>query len=128
MLVAHDTRFFSEEFARTAAIVLTEHGVRALVCRGATPTPTVAWEVRRAKLDGAINFTASHNPAEYHGLKFSDAERRAGCDRKSLATSKLARRNWRPAGITCLQRAASQPAPVRLSLPFPAPGPGVRVD
>jgi phosphomannomutase len=32
----------------------------------------VALEVRRAKLDGAINFTASHNPAEYHGLKFSD--------------------------------------------------------
>ena len=73
ILVAHDTRFFSEEFARTAAIVLSEHGVRALVCRGATPTPTVAWEVRRAKLDGAINFTASHNPAEYHGLKFSDS-------------------------------------------------------
>jgi phosphomannomutase len=73
VLVAHDTRFFSEEFARTAAIVLGEYGIRALVCRGATPTPTVAWEVRRAKLDGAINFTASHNPAEYHGLKFSDA-------------------------------------------------------
>jgi phosphoglucomutase len=73
VLVAHDTRFFSEEFARTAAIVLREHGIGALVCRGATPTPTVAWEVRRAKLDGAINFTASHNPAEYHGLKFSDA-------------------------------------------------------
>ena len=72
VLVAHDTRFFSEEFARTAAIVLTQHGIRALVCRGATPTPTVAFEVRRAKLDGAINFTASHNPAEYHGLKFSD--------------------------------------------------------
>ncbi len=73
VLVAHDTRFFSEEFARTAAIALAEHGIRALVCRGATPTPTVAWEVRRAKLDGAINFTASHNPAEYHGLKFSDS-------------------------------------------------------
>jgi phosphoglucomutase len=72
VLVAHDPRFFSEEFARTAAIVLGEHGIRALVCRGATPTPTVAFEVRRAKLDGAINFTASHNPAEYHGLKFSD--------------------------------------------------------
>jgi phosphomannomutase len=72
VLVAHDTRFFSEEFARTAAAVLAEHGIRPLVCRGATPTPTVAYEVRRAKLDGAINFTASHNPAEYHGLKFSD--------------------------------------------------------
>jgi phosphomannomutase len=72
VLVAHDTRFFSEEFARAAAIVLSEHGIHTQVCRGATPTPTVAFEVRRARLDGAINFTASHNPAEYHGLKFSD--------------------------------------------------------
>ncbi len=28
----------------------------------------------RRKLDGAINFTASHNPAHYHGLKFSSAD------------------------------------------------------
>src|SRR2546422_7663464 len=28
----------------------------------------------RRKLDGAINFTASHNPAQYHGLKFSSAD------------------------------------------------------
>jgi len=74
LLVAHDTRFFSEEFARTAAIVLAEHGVEALVCASATPTPAVAYEVRRQKLAGAINFTASHNPAEYHGLKFSAAD------------------------------------------------------
>ncbi len=73
LLIAHDTRFFSEEFARAAALVLREHGIRALLCKGATPTPAVAWEVRRAKLDGAINFTASHNPAQYHGLKFSDS-------------------------------------------------------
>ena len=39
MLVAGDTRFFSEEFARTGALVLAEHGVRVLLCAGATPTP-----------------------------------------------------------------------------------------
>jgi len=71
LLVARDRRFFSEEFARTAAIVLTAHGVHPLVCSEATPTPTVAYEVRRRKVDGAINFTASHNPFDYHGLKFS---------------------------------------------------------
>jgi phosphoglucomutase len=74
ILVARDTRFFSEEFARTAALVLTEHGVRVLYCADAVPTPTVAFEIRRRKIDGAINFTASHNPAEYHGLKFSGPE------------------------------------------------------
>ena len=32
VLVAHDTRFFAEEFTRTAAIVLAEHGVTPLIC------------------------------------------------------------------------------------------------
>jgi phosphomannomutase len=34
----------------------------------------VAYEITRRKLDGGINFTASHNPAQYHGLKFSSAD------------------------------------------------------
>jgi phosphoglucomutase len=71
VLVAHDTRFFAEEFTRTAAIVLAEHGVTPLICAKPAPTPTVAYEVRRRKVAGAINFTASHNPAQYNGLKFS---------------------------------------------------------
>jgi phosphoglucomutase len=71
LLVAHDTRFFSEEFARAAAAELTDRGVKPLLCKGAAPTPAVACEIRRRKIDGALNFTASHNPAEYHGLKFS---------------------------------------------------------
>ncbi len=74
LIVGHDTRFFSEEFARTAAQVLREHGIAVLLCDQATPTPTIAYEILRRKTDGAINFTASHNPAEYHGLKFSGAD------------------------------------------------------
>jgi phosphoglucomutase len=71
LIVGYDTRFFSEEFARTAGEILREHGVRVLLCERATPTPTIAYEILRRKVDGAINFTASHNPAEYNGLKFS---------------------------------------------------------
>ncbi len=41
------------------------------MCDGPTPTPTVAVEIRRRKIAGAINFTASHNPYAYQGLKFS---------------------------------------------------------
>jgi len=74
LLLAHDTRFFSEDFVRTAAVVLAARGVHPLICKGATPTPVVAYEILRRKTDGAINFTASHNPADYHGLKFSGAD------------------------------------------------------
>jgi phosphoglucomutase len=71
LIVGHDTRFFAEEFALTAASVLKEHGCRVLLCGEATPTPAVAHAIIRGKLDGGINITASHNPAEYNGLKFS---------------------------------------------------------
>jgi phosphoglucomutase len=71
LLVGHDTRFFAEEFTRTAAEILREHGVHVLLCDGPTPTPVIAHEILRRKVDGAINFTASHNPAEYQGLKFT---------------------------------------------------------
>ena len=71
LIVGHDTRFFAEEFTRTAAEILREYGIRVLLCDGPTPTPVIACEILRRKIDGAINFTASHNPAEYQGLKFT---------------------------------------------------------
>src|SRR5437667_7879697 len=74
ILVAYDTRFYSEEFSQLAVDILEHHGVRALLCETFTPTPAVAYEIMRRKLDGAVNFTASHNPAQYHGLKFSSAD------------------------------------------------------
>ncbi len=74
ILVAYDTRFYSEEFSALAVSILQQHGIRAILCDTFTPTPAVAYEIQRAKLDGAVNFTASHNPAQYHGLKFSSAD------------------------------------------------------
>jgi alpha-D-glucose phosphate-specific phosphoglucomutase len=74
ILVGYDTRFYSEEFSQLAVDILQHHGIRALRCETFTPTPAVAYEIMRRKLDGAINFTASHNPAPYHGLKFSSSD------------------------------------------------------
>ena len=74
LLVGYDPRFYSEEFSQLAADILNQHGIRTLLCDTFTPTPAIAYEITRRKLDGAINFTASHNPAQYHGLKFSSAD------------------------------------------------------
>ncbi|MHB8754839.1 MAG: phosphoglucomutase/phosphomannomutase family protein [Candidatus Acidiferrales bacterium] len=74
LLVGHDTRFFSEEFARAAATVLQDEGCRILFCAQPTPTPAISFEVLRRKLQGALNITASHNPAAYNGLKFSGSD------------------------------------------------------
>jgi phosphoglucomutase len=74
ILVGYDTRFYSEEFSQLAVDILQQHGIHTLLCETFTPTPAIAYEIMRRKLDGAVNFTASHNPAQYHGLKFSSAD------------------------------------------------------
>ncbi len=74
LLVGYDPRFYSEEFSQLAVDILNQRGIRTLLCDTFTPTPAIAYEITRRKLDGAINFTASHNPAQYHGLKFSSAD------------------------------------------------------
>jgi alpha-D-glucose phosphate-specific phosphoglucomutase len=73
LVVGHDSRFFGERFAREAARVLAGSGVPVFICRRDTPTPVIAYEIMRRGTAGAINFTASHNPYEYNGIKFSTA-------------------------------------------------------
>ncbi|MFZ3216356.1 MAG: phosphoglucomutase/phosphomannomutase family protein [Candidatus Acidiferrales bacterium] len=71
IIVGHDTRFFSPEFARTAAGVLRKGGCQIVFCAEPTPTPVLAHAIIHNKFDGGVNITASHNPAEYNGFKFS---------------------------------------------------------
>src|SRR4051812_11918787 len=71
VIVGRDPRFLGETFVAIAAKILASHGITPLVIADAAPTPAIAFEVRRAQADGAINFTASHNPSEYNGIKFS---------------------------------------------------------
>ncbi|MCZ6904815.1 MAG: phosphoglucomutase/phosphomannomutase family protein [Acidobacteria bacterium] len=72
-IVGYDTRFLSEQFAAAAAEVLISHGIRATLCTRPDPTPALSFEIRRGGYDAGVNFTASHNPALYNGLKFSTA-------------------------------------------------------
>src|ERR1700758_5251900 len=71
VIVGRDPRFLGEVFCSTAADTLAEHGITPLVIAEPVPTPAIAYAVPQAKADGAINITASHNPPEYNGIKFS---------------------------------------------------------
>jgi alpha-D-glucose phosphate-specific phosphoglucomutase len=71
VLVGRDPRFLGESFVAEAARVLAGAGVTPIVISEAAPTPAIAYAVRALKTSGAINFTASHNPPEYNGIKFS---------------------------------------------------------
>ncbi len=74
LVVASDTRFLNERFVDEAARVLVREGVTPLRANRDVPTPVVAFTIREKKALGAINFTASHNPPEYNGIKFSTAD------------------------------------------------------
>ena len=71
LILGYDTRFLGKEFALAAAEVLAANGIEPLLCDRDTPTPVIAYAIRHRKALGGINFTASHNPPEYQGLKFS---------------------------------------------------------
>ncbi|MBT5845546.1 MAG: phosphoglucomutase/phosphomannomutase family protein, partial [Verrucomicrobiales bacterium] len=71
VIIGHDARFLGRDFALAAAEVLTANGLTPLLCDRDTPTPVVSHAIRTRKAAGGINLTASHNPAEWQGLKFS---------------------------------------------------------
>jgi len=71
VIIGHDTRFLGREFSLAVAEVLTNAGLTPLLCERDAPTPVISYTIRDRKAIGGINMTASHNPAEWQGLKFS---------------------------------------------------------
>ncbi len=69
VLVGHDARHRSREFAEDAAKVLTAAGFRALLAPGPLPTPMTAFAVRHLDAAAGLQVTASHNPPQDNGLK-----------------------------------------------------------
>src|SRR3954465_12822795 len=71
VIVGRDPRFLGETFCSIASEILSSYGITPLMIAEPAPTPAISYAVMHEKADGAINFTASHNPPEYHGIKFS---------------------------------------------------------
>ncbi len=71
VIVGRDPRFLGESFCANAADIFSAYGITPLVIADPAPTPTISYAVIQSKADGAVNFTASHNPPEYNGIKFS---------------------------------------------------------
>jgi phosphoglucomutase len=74
VLVGYDTRFLADRFAAEAAAIFVRHGFPAQVSVRPVPTPVLAFEIRRIGAVGGVNFTASHNPPQYLGIKFSTSD------------------------------------------------------
>jgi len=74
LVIGHDTRFMGEQFTAIATRIAAAKGIKVLSCSGPTPTPTISHAIRSQAAAGGVNFTASHNPPEYQGIKFSTAD------------------------------------------------------
>lgn len=73
VIVGYDRRFMAEDFAKLAANSLQEAGFDVLLSECFAPTPAFSWAAKAQKALGAIVMTASHNPANYLGLKVKSA-------------------------------------------------------
>src|SRR5260221_9129443 len=71
VIIGHDTRFLGREFLWGVAEGLAASGPEPLLCARDAPPPVIAFAIRHRQAIGGITLTASHNPAEYQGLKFS---------------------------------------------------------
>ena len=73
VIVGYDTRLSSREFAESCAQDFASNNINVFLTDRDTPTPVIAYQILKRKAAGGINITASHNPPEYNGIKFSPA-------------------------------------------------------
>jgi len=71
VFLCYDCRFMGRQFALATAEVLAANGLDPVIFDRDTPTPVLAFTIRRLKAIGGINITASHNPPSYSGFKLS---------------------------------------------------------
>ncbi|MBI4310196.1 MAG: phosphoglucomutase/phosphomannomutase family protein, partial [Chloroflexi bacterium] len=71
LVVGYDTRFASEDFAVEVAQVAAGNGVPTLLTTQAAPTPVVSYNIVHHQAGGAAMITASHNPPQWNGFKYT---------------------------------------------------------
>ena len=69
VVIAFDSRHYSPEFAKAAALVLAANKVKTYLFDTLHPVPMLSFAVRNMKATAGIVITASHNPAKYNGYK-----------------------------------------------------------
>ena len=101
LVIGRDPRFLGETAVQLAAQVASSYGIHCLVSEEAAPTPAISVEIRRRHTDGGINFTASHNPAEWNGIKYSTPDGAPALPEVTREIERLIRESGdRPPGLS----------------------------
>ena len=72
IMVGCDTRISGDMLANALMAGVCSVGANAVYV-GVIPTPAVAYLTRKYKVDAGVVISASHNPVEFNGIKFFDA-------------------------------------------------------
>lgn len=86
VVIAYDSRKYSDAFAKEAASVLAGNGIKVLLFDALRPVPELSFAVRYHKAIAGIVITASHNPAGYNGYKVYWSD---GCQMPPLEAEKV---------------------------------------
>jgi len=71
VVVNYDTRFLSERYASEAAKVFSHNRIHVFLSERDAPSQAQAFQIIKRAAQGGTNFTASFNPPEYNGLKYT---------------------------------------------------------
>ncbi len=74
VLVGYDTRFLSSEFATTISDSLSRMSIQVFLSKTPIPTPALSWSITDMTAGAGIMVTASHNPAQYNGIKIKTSD------------------------------------------------------
>ena len=104
IVVGRDTRRSGTMLEGALSAGMASAGAEVLAA-GVIPTPGVSFAVRHTLADGGAVISASHNPAEYNGIKFLSSD---GCklsDESELSIEEylgdnLLTDDWRPTGAS----------------------------
>ncbi len=86
VIIGYDRRFLSDSAAKWIAEVLATQNIPVLFLNRSAPTPLIMHTVLKQGLDYGMEVTASHNPAQYNGIKLIVKE---GRDASAEATARL---------------------------------------
>ena len=69
LVIGHDTRHFSRDFAEFCAKIGTDLGCDIYLFDSPRATPEISFAIRELHADSGVVLTASHNPSHDNGFK-----------------------------------------------------------
>lgn len=85
-VIGYDRRFLSDKAARWFAEVLAGNGITVSFINKFVPTPIVMFKAKQMQTHYSACITASHNPADYNGIKIFI---KGGRDADEIITAKI---------------------------------------